>query len=105
MDTQSIAQVANFLNVSPNQIKRCEEWASVIFVVVQGRRPRFVSKKVLVMKSQEVSVESLIKELKECPIPVRSCDPFQVWESHPVVSRYLDLRDREIAAAIDAAQS
>lgn len=49
MNTQAIAQVANFLSVSPNQIKRCEEWASVLFVIVHGRKPRFVSKKVVVM--------------------------------------------------------
>lgn len=47
MNSQAIAQVASFLSVSPNQIKRCEEWASVLFVQVHGFRPRFVSKKVI----------------------------------------------------------
>ena len=47
MNAQVIAQVANFLSVSPNQIKRCESWASVLFVQVHGCRPRFVSKKVV----------------------------------------------------------
>lgn len=37
--------------------------------------------------------------------PVRSCDPIQVWEAHPVISQYLHLKDREIAAAIDAANA
>lgn len=45
----------------------------------------------------------LANELVAADVPVRSCDPIQVWESHPVVSRYLHLKDREIAAAIDAA--
>ena len=47
MNAQAIAQIANHLNVSPNQVKRCEEWASVLFVQVHGHRPRFVSKKVI----------------------------------------------------------
>lgn len=41
--------VAQFLNVSPNQIKRCDEWAAVYFVVVVGRRPTFISKKAVTM--------------------------------------------------------
>lgn len=36
---------------------------------------------------------------------VRSCDPIQVWEAHHVVSQFLHLKDREIAAAIDAANN
>ena len=36
MNTQAVTQIANFLGVSPNQIKRCEEWASILFVQVQG---------------------------------------------------------------------
>lgn len=47
MNASQIAQVANFLSVSPNQIKRCEEWVHVLLVVVHGCRPRFVSKKVV----------------------------------------------------------
>jgi hypothetical protein len=36
--------------------------------------------------------------------PVRPQDPIQVWEVHPVVSRFLEtLRDREICIAIDLA--
>jgi len=53
MNAQAVAQVAKFLKVSPNQIKRCEEWSKVLFVVVVGSRPQFVSKKVLVMESLE----------------------------------------------------
>lgn len=49
MNAQLIAQVAAHLNIAPNQIKRCEEWASVLFVVVHGCRPRFVSKEAVKM--------------------------------------------------------
>jgi hypothetical protein len=47
--------------------------------------------------------QDLIKELKAANIPVRASDPIQAWESHPVVSQFLHLRDREIARAIDKA--
>lgn len=56
MNAQTIAQVASFLGLSPNQIKRCEEWASVLFVHVHGCRPRFVSKKVIAVIQAEVEV-------------------------------------------------
>lgn len=51
MNANQVTQVANFLKVSPNQIKRCEEWASILFVQVHGCRPRFVSKKVVKMSN------------------------------------------------------
>ena len=41
------AQIATFLNVSPNQIKSVTELAWVYCVVVKGCRARFVSKKVV----------------------------------------------------------
>jgi hypothetical protein len=47
MNANQIAQIATSLNISPNQIKRAEEWATVLFVVVQGKGARFVSKKVI----------------------------------------------------------
>jgi lambda repressor-like predicted transcriptional regulator len=49
MNANQIAQIATALNVSPNQIKRFEEWKNVLFVVVQGKGARFVSKKVIKM--------------------------------------------------------
>jgi hypothetical protein len=49
MNANQIAQIATALNVSPNQIKRAEEWKNVLFVVVQGKGARFVSKKVIKM--------------------------------------------------------
>lgn len=49
-------------------------------------------------------VADLANALIDAP-DVRSQDPIQVWEAHPVVSLYLDLRDREIAEAIDLANA
>lgn len=48
MNTALQAAVATHLNISPNQIKSVEEWASVLFVRFTVGRPRFVSKKVTV---------------------------------------------------------
>ena len=53
-----IAQIATSLNVSPNQIKRAEEWKNVLFVVVTGKGARFVSKKVLKMETPKLSKET-----------------------------------------------
>lgn len=65
MNAQAVAQVAKFLKVSPNQIKRCEEWSKVLFVVVVGSRPQFVSKKVLVMESLEERMKRWEREEDE----------------------------------------
>jgi hypothetical protein len=48
-------------------------------------------------------VAELANEIKTCDVPIRSCDPVQAWEAHPIVSLFLHLKDREIAAAIDLA--
>jgi hypothetical protein len=58
MNTNQIAQIATALNVSPNQIKRAEEWKNVLFVVVQGKGARFVSKKVIIKMDVLTQVES-----------------------------------------------
>ena len=50
----TIAQIASFLNVSPNQIKSITEMAWVFCVVVKGCRARFVSKKVIKKESVKV---------------------------------------------------
>ena len=60
MNATQISQIANYLNVSPNEIKRAEEWANVLFVVVVGLGGRFVSKKNLraqAMKGSKAQVD------------------------------------------------
>lgn len=42
-----ILQIAQHLQVSPNQIIRIEKWENCYFVVVKGLGGRFVSKKVV----------------------------------------------------------
>ena len=55
------------------------------------------------LKKPEVVAE-LANAVADSGVAVRSCDPIQAWEVHPVVSLFLDLlNDREVAAAIDLA--
>ena len=42
-----IRQVASYLGVDISLILRCEEWVTVLFVMVEGFRPTFLSKKIL----------------------------------------------------------
>jgi hypothetical protein len=51
----ALTQIATYLNVSPNRIKRCEEWAKVYFVVIEGKGGRFVSKGIVTMKNAELA--------------------------------------------------
>lgn len=41
------AAIARHLNIVESAITRCEEWASVLFVVIKGLGARFVSKKIM----------------------------------------------------------
>lgn len=59
MTANTTAQIATFLNVSPNQIKSVTEMAWVYCVVVRGRRARFVSKKVVKTEEKEMLFLSL----------------------------------------------
>lgn len=52
-------EIAKYLKVSPNQIKRCEEWANVWFVVIHACRPTFISKKVIMKKRVAASPKEL----------------------------------------------
>lgn len=50
------------------------------------------------------SVAQLANDIKASAVSIRSQDPIQAWEAHPVVSSALDsMDDRSIAAAIDFA--
>lgn len=43
----AVNQIARNLKIEASRIIRCEEWAKVWFVVIQGKGARFVSKKVV----------------------------------------------------------
>lgn len=67
MTTNTTAQIATFLNVSPNQIKSITEMAWVYCVVVKGQRARFVSKKVVkeVTMSKPITKAEQKRDTKE----------------------------------------
>lgn len=54
------AQIAQFLNVQESQILEIKEWAFVFWVKISGRRPTFVSKKVV-----KVDRKQLLNQLLE----------------------------------------
>ena len=94
-------QIADFLNISPNAILRCEEWAHIYFVVISGHGGRFVSKKVVKVvkmniediweqqdKEQEQraeSVEAIASRVNDC-LPVGHC-----VEYHALFSAAVDI--------------
>lgn len=55
MNVAATSQVAEFLKVQKELVLEIREWASVLWVKVQGMRPRFVSKKI-------VKVEAIMDE-------------------------------------------
>ncbi|MEW5856410.1 MAG: hypothetical protein AB1861_03390 [Cyanobacteriota bacterium] len=86
--TSTVIAIANHLGVSPNQIKKVTELAQVWCVVVQGRRPRFVSKRKV---NQQMEINAKIpKTLEEA----RSLSGirFHAWdeECRQVVQALLD---------------
>ena len=68
--TTAATAIAQHLNVAESLIAKIEEWAHVLFVRFIGRRPRFVSKRVInVMQGSEKQVSwanDLAVEFSEC---------------------------------------
>jgi len=88
MTTNQIAQIATFLNVSPNQIKSITEMAWVYCVVVRGCRARFVSKKVVVKEERTMDFITAFNQ--------EFGTKAQLWEKHGLTRIYLN--DRKFAA-------
>lgn len=61
--TTAITAIANHLNIAEAIIASVEEWAHVLFVRFIGRRPRFVSKKIIV--EDNMNQEQLIEKMEE----------------------------------------
>src|SRR6478672_317790 len=62
MNAHITVQIANHLKVSPNQIREIREWAKVYWVIVQGKRPTFVSKKVA--KNMDNRIPATLEEAR-----------------------------------------
>jgi len=61
--TTATAAIANHLSIAESIIASVEEWAHVLFVRFIGRRPRFVSKKVV--EVEEMTQEQMIEKMEE----------------------------------------
>jgi hypothetical protein len=107
MTTNTTAQIATFLNVSPNQIKSVTEMAWVFCVVVKGCRARFVSKKVAKQEEKEMSdVEKLAMEIKAAGKPCRGSIEPEMWlEQYPTYARLTatNIRNRVLNQIVDDA--
>jgi len=64
----ALNQIANYLKIESNEIKRCEKWANVWFVVIAGKGGRFVSKSVVTAKAQITSIR--LERWEGCPEPI-----------------------------------
>ncbi len=58
--------VARYLGVDLRQIVRCEEWVTVLFVIVQGWRPTFLSKKILQLSPQFLPGDVVVTQAGSC---------------------------------------
>ena len=58
--------VARYLGVDLGQIVRCEEWVTVLFVIVKGWRPTFLSKKILKLSPQFLPGDVVVSKAGWC---------------------------------------
>jgi hypothetical protein len=92
--SNTTAQIATFLNVSPNQIKSVTEMAWVFCVVVKGCRARFVSKKAVKEKEKEKGMEMTRSQLANKISSDLDCTS-KVWEKGDKVRVYLSHRGKD----------
>ena len=79
--TTATAAIASHLNIAESIIASVEEWAHVLFVRFIGRRPRFVSKKVVEAKA--MSIDEMMEEyLASCSSKDEWIDRVEDMESH-----------------------
>ncbi len=76
--------VANYLGVDIGQIVRCEEWVTVLFVIVKGWRPTFLSKKILQLSPQFLPGDVVVSQAGWCYKVINqrgnrvSCSPLDI---------------------------
>jgi hypothetical protein len=87
MTTNTAAQLATFLNVSPNQIKSVTELFYVYCVVVKGCKARFVSKKVVKAEEKEMSDSELAQAVAKA---IKATgNQGNVWEKNGMTRVYV----------------
>ena len=90
--------VARYLGVESRQILRCEEWVTVLFVMVKGRRPTFVSKKIGQLSPQFLPGDVVVSQAGSCYEVINQhdhhvrCSPLDIslsgrrsWDSEQLV--------------------
>ena len=76
--------VARYLGVDLGQIVRCEEWVTVLFVIVKGWRPTFLSKKILKLSPQFLPGDVVVSQAGWCYEVINqrenrvSCSPLDI---------------------------
>ncbi len=76
--------IARYLGVDRRQILRCEEWVTVLFVIVKGWRPTFVSKKILKLSPQFLPGDVVVSQAGSCYEVINqydkrvSCSPLDI---------------------------
>ena len=89
--------VARYLGVDLGQIVRCEEWVTVLFVIVKGWRPTFLSKNILKLSPQFLPGDVVVSKAGWCYEVMNlqgnrvSCAPLELtlsgryWDSEQLV--------------------
>ncbi len=90
--------VARYLGVESRQILRCEEWVTVLFVIVKGWRPTFVSKKIGQLSPRFLPGDVVVSQAGSCYEVINqrnnrvSCSPLDIslsgrrcWDSEQLV--------------------
>lgn len=95
--------IANHLDIAEGIIASVEEWAHVLFVRFIGRRPRFVSKKIIVEVEDNMNQEQLIEKMEKAGGSRWTKGAHdRMYFSGAVVARLLKLsnsKSRQIASA------
>ncbi len=109
---QAQQAVSEFLQVAQELVVEVREWANVLWVKVQGMRPRFVSKKVIKiskMLKKDATYNEAISHLKEAGLWGDTPEHSSVWgalqtwiNSQPWKSTLMDELLKEINDALQA---
>lgn len=73
MNASAIKAVCNYLGVGTAFVTRYEEWAHVIFVVIKGVGPRFVSKKAIAHLAKIAQINERLSQWAQGRVTVEYC--------------------------------
>lgn len=88
-------QIAQHLNIAESTILKIEEWANVFFVVCRKIGARFVSKKVVTMKTREEAASEIAAKINTEVEDTRA----KVWSKGDSVRIYVTYEGEQIGYA------